>query len=152
MELYKVSGLALITTPTNASWPNKTRYLQEEPIDCGRVPVQKEGGRTVVAPLPRKSVSGAPHLMAYQSTIVKCAKRYDGLGWVAYDMQYRRMAAQTKSLYWGVIDQSAYAEWFTGSSKTGLQLDIARLELLPLLRSIAPRLKCLLRVLPEQCA
>ena len=33
-------------------------------------------------------------------------------------MQYCRMAAQTKSLKWGVIDQSAYAEWFTGSSKT----------------------------------
>ena len=43
---------------------------------------------------------------------------YDGVGWVAYDMQYRRTAAQTKSLNWGVIDQSAYAEWFTGSSKS----------------------------------
>ena len=72
----------------------------------------------MVAILAQQYPAAIPHLMAYQSTIVKCAKRYDGLGWVAYDMQYRRTAAQTKSLNWGVIDQSAYAEWFTGSSKT----------------------------------
>ena len=55
--------------------------------------------------------------MAYQKTIIKCAKRFEGLGWIAYDMYYRRTAAQTKYLNWGIIDQSAYAEWFTGKSK-----------------------------------
>ena len=70
----------------------------------------------MVAIVAQQYPAATLHLMAYQSTIVKCAKRYDGLGWVAYDMQYRQMAAQTKSLNWGMIDQSAYAEWFTGSS------------------------------------
>ena len=58
-----------------------------------------------------------PHLMAYQSTIVKCAKYYQGLAWVAYNMEFRRKAAKSKSLDWGTIDQSAYAEFFTGSSR-----------------------------------
>ena len=72
----------------------------------------------MVAILAQQYPAAIPHMMAYQSTIVKCAKWYDGLGWVAYDMQYHQMAAQTKSLNWGGIHQSAYAEWFTGSSKT----------------------------------
>ena len=58
--------------------------------------------------------SKLPHLLAYQSTIVRCAQCYQG---VAYDIHYRRKAAMTKSLDWGTIDQSAYAEFFTGSSK-----------------------------------
>lgn len=61
--------------------------------------------------------SKLPHLLAYQSTIVRCAQRYQGVSWVAYDIHYRRKAAMTKSLDWGIIDQSAYAEFFTGSSK-----------------------------------
>ena len=63
----------------------------------------------MVTILAQQYPAAIPHLMAYQSTTAKCAKQYDGLGWVAYDMQYRRMAAQTK-LNWGVIDQSTYAE------------------------------------------
>ena len=56
------------------------------------------------------------HLMAYLSTIVRCAHRYQGLNWAVYDIQFRQKAAKTKSLDWGVIDQSLYAERFTGSS------------------------------------
>lgn len=57
------------------------------------------------------------HLMAYQSTIVKCAKRYQGLAWAAYDIDFCRKAAKSKSLDWEVIDQSLYAKFFTGSSR-----------------------------------
>ena len=60
-----------------------------------------------VAILAQKYSAAIPHLMAYQNIIVECAKHFEGLGWVAYDMHYRCTAAQTKSLKWGIIDQSA---------------------------------------------
>ena len=69
----------------------------------------------MVSILAEKYPSQISDLMAYQSTIVKCAKCYQGLAWVAYDMEFRRKAAKSKSLDWGTIDQSACAKFFTGS-------------------------------------
>ena len=55
--------------------------------------------------------------MAHQKTIVKAHRTYAGQGWVTYDMAYRRRAANSKSLDWGVIDFNLYTETFACRAK-----------------------------------
>ena len=58
-----------------------------------------------------------PELWAYQATIVKAARNYEGSPWVAYDRQFRRQALVRKDLNWSVIDSRLYNEAFTGRAK-----------------------------------
>ena len=95
-----------------ASFPFKK---SKEPVTD--IPVWVQCYSAMVSVLAERYPVKFPHLMAYQSTIVKCAKCYQGLAWVAYDMEFRRKAAKTKSLDWGTFDQSAFAKFFTGSSR-----------------------------------
>ena len=46
----------------------------------------------------------APELWAYQACILRAAKNYEGVAWVAYDRQYRREAAARKDLNWSVLN------------------------------------------------
>ena len=110
-ELKPSSWLLNNEDTEKASFPFKKR---KEPVTDILVWVQCYSA--MVSILAERYPSKVPELMAYQSTIVKCAKCYQGLAWVAYDMEFRRKAAKSKSLDWGTIDQSAYAEFFTGSS------------------------------------
>ena len=50
-------------------------------------------------------------------TIVKSQRTFSGEGWVSYDTCFRRKAAISKSLEWGVIDFTLYNETFTGRAK-----------------------------------
>ena len=111
-ELKPTNWLLHSDEAEKASFPFKKR---KEPVTDILVWVQCYSAMASI--LAERYPAKIPHLMAYQSTIVKCAKRYQGLAWVAYDMEFRRKAAKTKSLDWGTIDQSAYAEFFTGSSR-----------------------------------
>ena len=58
-----------------------------------------------------------PEFMAYQSTIVKCYRDYDGLSWVQYDRAFRRQAAVTKSLNWSQINGTLYSLCFAGKGR-----------------------------------
>ena len=60
----------------------------------------------------------APELWAYQSTIVRAARNYEGGAWVAYDRQYRREALADKNLDWSVPNHRLYSEAFTGRAKS----------------------------------
>ena len=59
----------------------------------------------------------APELWAYQSTIVRAAKNFEGAIWVAYDRQFRKEALGTKSLDWSVSNHRLYSDAFTGRAK-----------------------------------
>ena len=72
---------------------------------------------TLVSVLASRFPTKVPQLMSYQKTIVKAHRTYAGQGWVTYDIAYRRQAANTKSLDWGVIDFTLYNETFTGQAK-----------------------------------
>ncbi len=48
---------------------------------------------------------------------MRCVRTYDGLGWVHYDIAYRRRAAKRKDLNWASIDTTLYNMWFTGKSR-----------------------------------
>ena len=55
-----------------------------------------------------------PDLMAYQSTIIKCSRDFDGLAW---DRAYRRQTAQTKDLRWSRINTTLYSLCFAGKAR-----------------------------------
>ena len=60
----------------------------------------------------------APELWAYQATIIRAERNYDGKRWVIYDRQYRREALARKDLNWSVTDPRLYNEAFTGHAKS----------------------------------
>ena len=71
-----------------------------------------------VAVLVQKYPQCTPHMMAYLATIVRCQRRFEGMGWVLYDTAYRRRAAKQKDLNWSAIDSSLFNTLFTGRAKT----------------------------------
>ena len=46
----------------------------------------------------------ALELFAYQASIVKAERNYEGRQWVSYDCQYRQAALARKNLNWSVLD------------------------------------------------
>ena len=59
----------------------------------------------------------APHLFAYMRTIVRASRTFDSTAWAAYDVAFRRQAANQGSLDWGVIDTGLYNDAFAGRAK-----------------------------------
>ena len=49
-----------------------------------------QGFASLTSALSTKYPAMVPEFMAYQSTIIKCYKDYDGLGWVQYDRAFSR--------------------------------------------------------------
>ena len=64
----------------------------------------------MVAILASRYPDKTAQLMAYQRTIVHAHRSFVGDGWAFYDACYRRKAASTKSLNWGVIGFTLYNE------------------------------------------
>lgn len=56
-------------------------------------------------------------LMAYMCTIIRIEKDFEDNAWQNYDVAFRRQAACTKSLEWGMIDPTLYSMALTGHSK-----------------------------------
>ncbi len=59
----------------------------------------------------------APELLAYQATIVRAERNYEGRQWVIYDRQYRREALARRDLNWSVPNVRLYNEAFTGRAR-----------------------------------
>ena len=60
----------------------------------------------------------AKELFAYQTSIVRAERNYEGKRWVTYDRQYRREALACKDLNWSVTDLRLYNEAFTGRARS----------------------------------
>ena len=54
-----------------------------------------------------------PELWAYQATIVRAERNYEGKHWVTYDRKFRRQTLAKKDLNWSVMDPRLYNEAFT---------------------------------------
>ena len=59
----------------------------------------------------------AGELFAYQATIVRAERNYEGKRWVTYDRQFRREALARKDLNWSITDPRLYNEAFTGRAR-----------------------------------
>ena len=73
---------------------------------------------SLVAVLAKKHPQHIADFMAYQRSIIKASRNFDGAAWVVYDRCYRRRAAATKSLEWAKIDSALYNEAFTGRARS----------------------------------
>lgn len=72
---------------------------------------------SLVAVLSAAYPSKVPEFMAYMSMIIKCHKRFDGMGWLSYDRAFRRKAATLKNLNWAQTDSTLFSLAFTGRAK-----------------------------------
>ena len=59
----------------------------------------------------------APEFLAYQASIVRAERNYEGCQWVLYDRQYRREALARRDLDWSVPNTRLYNEAFTGRAR-----------------------------------
>ena len=62
--------------------------------------------------LSRAYPTMVPEFMSYQTTIIKCARDFDGLAWTQYDRAYCRQVAQTKDLRWSRLNPTLYSLCF----------------------------------------
>ena len=53
-------------------------------------------------------------MFAYQTIMVREARRCGGKGWLAYDMMFRQQAANNPKVDWSVINNSLYSTTFLG--------------------------------------
>lgn len=108
--------------------PDTWRLQEEDSGCCHQRRGQRKGPITdiviwvecysiLTAVLSTNYPSKTPNFMAYMRTITKAHRSFVGEGWVSYDTCYRRKAAVSKSLEWGVIDFTLYNETFTGRAK-----------------------------------
>jgi len=59
----------------------------------------------------------APELFAYQASIIRAERNYEGKQWVVYDRQFRREALAKKDLNWLTPNLCLYNEAFTGRAR-----------------------------------
>lgn len=78
----------------------------------------------LVSVLSTKYPMFVPELMAYMCLIVKCHKRFEGLGWFNYDRAYRRQAATLRSLNWSKTDSTLFSLAFTGKAKKSASCEL----------------------------
>ena len=63
--------------------------------------------------------SCATALIAYQQLIRDTARKFPGMSWYVYDVEFRRRASHNLSLNWGERDVQLYLDTFTGLQTSG---------------------------------
>ena len=58
-------------------------------------------------------------LIAYQQLIRDAARKFPGMAWYVYDVEFRRRASHNLSVKWGERDFKLYLDTFTGLPKSG---------------------------------
>ena len=76
-----------------------------------------QGFASLVNALSTRYPAYVPEFLAYQSTIIKCYRDYDGMGWAQYYRAFRRQVAVTKSLHWSQIKGMLYSLCFAGKGR-----------------------------------
>ena len=98
------------------SWPEEAQTLVV--FDTQLTP-RRLGRRIIVQDLSQwiECFSRMAALWAYQASIVRAARNFEGTAWVAYDRQYRRKALARRDLNWSQPNSRLYNEAFTGRAK-----------------------------------
>ena len=78
-----------------------------------------QGYASLVGALATVYPAKVPELMAYQTTILRCYRDFEGAAWAQYDRAYRRQAALSKDLNWSRINTTLYSLCFAGRAKRG---------------------------------
>ena len=78
-----------------------------------------QGYASLVGALATVYPAKVPELMAYQTTILRCYRDFEGAAWAQYDRAYRSQAALSKDLNWSRINTTLYSLCFAGRAKRG---------------------------------
>ena len=106
------------------SWPDDNALTEQgqPPRRARRPPVTDilvwlECFGRLASVLCTKFPDKAAELWAYQTSIVRASRNFEGTAWVAYDRQYRREALARHDLNWSACNARLYNEAFTGRAK-----------------------------------
>jgi len=69
----------------------------------------------IVSAYPSRAVG----LIAYQQLIRDTARKFPGMAWHVYDLEFRRRVSHNLSVKWGERDVQLYLDTFTGLPKSG---------------------------------
>ena len=78
-----------------------------------------QGYASLVGALATAHPDEVAELMAYQTTILRCYRDFEGVAWAQYDRAYRHQAALSKDLNWSRINTTLYSLCFAGQAKRG---------------------------------
>ena len=91
------------------------RVVRRAPIT--EITLWLEGFGRLASVLTSRYPGKAAEMWAYQSSIIRAARNYDGTAWVVYDRQFRREALARRDLNWSATNARLYSEAFTGRAK-----------------------------------
>ena len=91
------------------------RFVRRAPISD--ITIWLEGFARLASVITSKHPTKCAEMWAYQSSIIRAARNFDGTSWVAYDRQFRREAMARKDLNWSVTNARLYSEAFTGRAR-----------------------------------
>ena len=95
--------------------PMVRRLVRRTPLT--EITLWLEGFAQLASVLTTKHPTKSAELWAYQSAIIRAARNFEGMAWVAYDRQFRREALARKDLNWSVTNSRLNSEAFTGRAK-----------------------------------
>ena len=112
-ELLPEEWLHSVTEETDAhSCCNSTAKKKKAPVT--NIFTWLQVYASLVGVLSTAYPSKVPQFMAYQSTIIRCYKDFEGPAWVQYD---HRQVAVSKNLEWSHINTTLYSPIFAGQAK-----------------------------------
>ena len=113
LEFVEMSDITLDDIPTPG--PGQLPLPARPPIQDITTWVEKFS--LMAAILATRFPEKAPELFAYQASIVRAERNFEGRRWVTYDRCYRREALATKDLNWSAPNLRLYNEAFTGHAR-----------------------------------
>ena len=114
LEFVEMSDIALDDLPVTG--PGQPPLPARPPVQNISIWVEKFS--VMAALLTSRFPEKAPELFAYQASIMRAERNFDGRRWVAYDRCFRREALAQKNLDWSVPNARLYNEAFTGHARS----------------------------------
>ncbi len=113
LDFVEMSEISIDAEPPS----NSSRTPTQTRLPITDISVWVERFSLMAAILVTRFPDKAAELLAYQASIVRAERNYEGKRWVLYDRQYRRQALARKNLDWSVPDSRLYNKAFTGRAK-----------------------------------
>ena len=116
VEMHDLLPEAWEVETSHSCCPGSRRQTRRGPVQD--ILLWTECFSSLVAILGSAHPDHIADFMAYQRSIVRASRIFEGTAWVVYDRCYRRRAALTKDLNWSVQHTALYNEAFTGRART----------------------------------
>ena len=116
VEMHELLPEAWGAESNQSCCPGSRRHTRRAPVQD--ILLWTECFGSLVAILGSAYPQHVADFMAYQRSIVRASRIFEGNAWVVYDRCYRRRAALTKDLNWSKQHTDLYNEAFTGRARS----------------------------------